>query len=129
MSMIIFIIGLLPLCIVGYLAVRVLESKHPVLTALERITFGAVLGPTLTTFLIFLGSAAGFIPLTMLGMGSVIAALLIALVAVLFVQKVSFFPRHHIHLPACGALPAWVSVLLWVLCGWTVLKIIAAMTM
>lgn len=54
MFILIFLLGFLPLLLAGWLAVRALEGKTSVLTRLERLVYGAVIGPVLTMEIVFL---------------------------------------------------------------------------
>ncbi|OGJ58007.1 hypothetical protein A2881_04350 [Candidatus Peribacteria bacterium RIFCSPHIGHO2_01_FULL_55_13] len=66
MFIVIFLLGFLPLLLAGWLAVRALEGKSSVLTHLERLTYGAVIGPVLVTEIVFLLNITNVLRLNLL---------------------------------------------------------------
>lgn len=118
----------LPACF-GWMLLRLLEWRSPVLTNLERATYGFLLGLTATMFLMFLLHIALGVPFSRAGFLAVEGGLTIAVaVALRIASKRTHAPLSVFHspqLPSSPALPAWGKILLAILAAWTVLKIVA----
>jgi len=93
MIIVIFLIGLALPTIVGWLALRALEGNAPVLTRWERWAAAAVLGPTLSMFVIFVLSIAGM-PLTRFSFLAVFVSIIALLAIPAFLRS-----RHPIPIP------------------------------
>jgi len=109
----------------GWLLLRLIEGRHPVLFHVERIALGFVLGLTFTMFVTFLAQIIGLIHFTRLGF----LAIQIALTALL---AITFFLRHRLSLlnpnshPTPYPLrptPLWAKILLAIASVWIIAKI------
>ncbi|TSC57156.1 MAG: hypothetical protein Greene041662_1048 [Candidatus Peregrinibacteria bacterium Greene0416_62] len=67
MFVLFFLIGLLPLLLVGWLAVRALEGTILILSRVERFIYAAILGPTVLMEIVFLLNAAHILRLNLFG--------------------------------------------------------------
>lgn len=123
-------IGLLPPTLIGWLTLRSLEGRRAVLTHVERIALGFILGTTGTMYVTFLLATSAGLPLTRMGFLAVQAGLLlIAGIACFFITQ----KPHDAHAPHDDhphhehgfAFPRWTRIGLWLLCGWVLLRIVA----
>ncbi|OGJ61163.1 hypothetical protein A3C37_05285 [Candidatus Peribacteria bacterium RIFCSPHIGHO2_02_FULL_53_20] len=62
-----FLIGFLPLLLIGWLAISALEGRARFLSQTERLIYGAILGPTVLMEVVFLFNAAHLFRLNLLG--------------------------------------------------------------
>lgn len=125
--------SLLP-ALLGWLLLRLLEGRSPVLLRIERIALGFLLGLTLTMFVTFSANVAGLLTFTRMGF----LAVQIALVALLFVARFIQWKQlpaqsaisnqqsamHPPSLPVPRA-PLWIKASLAAAIFWTFLKILS----
>ncbi len=115
------LIGLLPPAVAGWLALRLLEAKTPMLRPLERMLCGFALGNTLCMLLVFALESALGMPLQWWS----ILGTEIALIVVLLVPSLRFSSAWAPPLAIHRSAPRWVRFTLGALLAWTVLKIVA----
>ncbi|MBT4021400.1 hypothetical protein HOF17_03410, partial [Candidatus Peribacteria bacterium] len=130
MNIILTLVALAFPTVEGYLALKILEGKNPVLWNAERICAGFLLGCSLSGFLIFWGVLFG-VPLTFLGF-LIIHILMIAGLFFVYRRKfshstgsgpMSIFNFQCCNLPIFKKYPIWLRVLLFWMIIWTIVKI------
>jgi len=122
MAILLLIPGIALPTITGWMIVRLLEYRHPVLTSLERWILGFVGGVTFTMFATFLLHIAGLIVFTFWGFLSV----QIFLTAILGTGYIfAKLPSTNYTLPTLSSAPysSLTKLLIIVLVLWTLLKI------
>lgn len=140
-----FITGLLLPTLNGWLLVRIIEGKTPVLSSLERWATGFIVGLTGTMYVTFLVHIAGFVRLDRLGFLAVQIILIFLLATFHFLRQKSYRRSE----PSCSSAdrrgsdpsgqreldgkerrsftwPRWARILLTILLVWTFLKFLAA---
>ncbi|MFA7682122.1 MAG: hypothetical protein WCX61_03770 [Candidatus Peribacteraceae bacterium] len=113
--------------LIGWLAVRLLESTTPVLQRGERWIIGFVLGMTLTMTVVFYTHALTGIPLSRWGFLTIVLVLLGLLIGLTRLLPIASMPRPILR-PSHTPLPRWLWITIIVLGTWTVVKILAAGT-
>ena len=102
MFIVIFLLGFLPLLLAGWLAVRALEGKSSVLTHLERLTYGAVIGPVLVTEIVFLLNITNVLRLNLL---AYLISLLIVIMPLGFLEWKKRRSSESLESPVLSSLP------------------------
>lgn len=118
-----FLTGLALPTACGWLLLRLLEGKTPVLLRMERWALGFLAGCTLTMLVTFLAAVAGLplsLPLFLGVQGVTFVVLLIVCRRLLGTWKPSSPAQP---LPHSGSIPRWATVLLILLGVWTAAKI------
>ncbi|MDO8648799.1 MAG: hypothetical protein Q7R81_03370 [Candidatus Peregrinibacteria bacterium] len=124
MNILTILLGVLPATLIGWLLVRVVEGRTPVLLQIERIALGFVLGLTLTMFTAFVLNITGLIAFAAVGFAIADAVLLIPLIAILAWRRQPSLFRSAVP-PPSPPLPPWVKGLAVILGIWIVAKIAA----
>ncbi len=122
MTFLILLIGLVPSALGGWLLLRLVEGRSPVLLRAERWTYGCVLGLTGMMFLSFVANTALGVPLSLAGFAGVQAGALVAL-GVLWYIRVRPLPAVQPVLPR-SPLRQWQFWLVAALGAWTLVKIL-----
>ncbi|MFA6523179.1 MAG: hypothetical protein WCS85_02320 [Candidatus Peribacteraceae bacterium] len=118
-----FLIGIALPTVCGWLLLRLLEGKTPVLLRMERWALGFLAGLMLTMSATFLGAVAG-LPLSLPLFLGVQIVLVLALIAGCKLSFGIWFPSAPpSSLPPSGRVPRWAAVLLMLLGVWTAAKI------
>jgi hypothetical protein len=115
-------IGLLLPSISGWLALRLLEGKTPVLFRVERMIAGLCVGILLTMFITFVVHTVGIVSLSLLGMLGVQLMTAIALGALYYSKKSTFGPSP---IAASSQLLPWQKIATGVFGLWIAAKIVA----
>lgn len=128
MSLLFLLPGLALPTLIGWLVLRLLEHRHPVLTSGERWLLGFVCGTTFTMFTTFLFHTIGLLRFTVWGFLSVQLLLAAILTGVFFFLKL---PTSHFQLPTSKT-SSWsplTKILVVTLTLWTILKIAGGIVM
>jgi hypothetical protein len=130
--LIFFLIGLLPLLLVGWLAVSALEGKTRMLSLSERIIYGMILGPTIVMEIVFLLNAVHLQRLNLMGYLTGLLLLLIPLGFLEWKRRSSTAPRSpkgEVGSVSSPKRPAKSTIVILSLLGfWILLKCAAGMT-
>jgi hypothetical protein len=127
MSLLFLPIGLVLPTLIGWLAVRLIEQKHPVLFPVERWVLGLFFGLTLSMFAVFLAHISPLsVRFSLVGMGGVQLLLLLILGAVWW-----FTSHPAATLPAPSPVPSsplrmWQKVLMILLGLWMAVRLLMA---
>jgi len=126
-NLLVLLIGIAVPGALCWLALLLLEGRHPVLTRAERIVWALTLGPTLFTFIAFLSHVLGLTKLTLVGflLPNIVVALLLGTGA-----WTSGLLRSGSHTPPPVSLPPdtaprWMRLGVLLLCIWAGVKILA----
>ena len=134
MNIILTLVALAFPTVEGYLALKILEGKNPVLWNAERICAGFLLGCSLSGFLIFWGVLFG-VPLTFVGFLGIHLVIIVGLIFV-YHRKFDIFEKlshlklflnfkfkilNFLRLPK--RYPIWLRILLVWMIVWTIVKI------
>jgi len=111
----------------GWLLLRLVEGKNPVLLRSERWILGCVLGLTVTMFLTFLAHTSLSLPLTRWGY-LLVQIVLVTVLGMLWHRRRMHWPAQKIVPLPKGSFPRWAKVTLGILCAWTAVKILATST-
>ncbi len=68
MTLLLFLVGFVPLACIGALTMRLLQGSSPVLSRMECILYGSIVGPTMVMIMIFILSAFAHVPIHLGGM-------------------------------------------------------------
>lgn len=128
MSITVFLIGISLTTLTGWLSVGLAESKTPILTRMERLVFGLILGPTLSMFAVLLSHIAGITNLDLIGFLVPILLLVILLAAALLRNGGLRFSQgadpQSVFIQSPNPRPKWMSVTVTILLVWTLVKVL-----
>ncbi len=122
MTLLILLLGLMPSALGGWLLLRLIEGRTPVLFRSERWAYGCMLGLTGMMFLSFVANTSLGIPLSLAGFGGVQAATLMVL-GLLWNARIRPLPAVQPTLQR-SPLRGWQRWLVVVLGAWTLVKIL-----
>lgn len=124
-----FLIGISLTTLTGWLSVGLAEGKTPVLTRIERLVFGLILGSTLSMFVAFLSSIVGFTNFDLIGFLLPIIFLVALLSALMWRNGGLRFSQgadpQSVFIQSPKPRPTWMSVTVTILLVWTVVKVLA----
>ncbi len=125
MMILLTILALLPLALEGILLVLLIERNHPVLSWMERVALGFLLGGALSAYLIFFASYSLGLSLTLLPMALTHGAIIALLGLAFFFRVRRIEPSSLLPLSRITQKKApWISFLLAWFAVWTIVKVI-----
>ncbi|TSC79976.1 MAG: hypothetical protein G01um101425_453 [Candidatus Peregrinibacteria bacterium Gr01-1014_25] len=122
MSIVILLAGLAPSIVAGWLLLRAIEGGAPSLLRVEHWAMASLLGPACAMLLAFLANVTVGLPLSRLGFLSVHVVLLGLAVFAWNLRCRSSVSS--VSLVSSSPPPRWVRITLWILAGWTTVKIL-----
>jgi hypothetical protein len=123
MALLLFPLGLLPLVLIGWIALRLLEGARAVLSTLERWVYAAIIGPTLCMYWAFVLSLFTLVHFTLGGFLASFVVLLAPLSALWLIRRKQW-PASPLLLPSAPlSRRGWIIIA--ILGAWVTLKLIA----